>query len=485
MYPDSRKKTYEDLASILEIEPKELHKILYKIPENKKYRVFNIPKKTHGNRVISKPMQCIKELQKKMAEHLNEAYTAKACSYGFERTKDIKQNALRHLKSRAVLNIDLEDFFGSINFGRVFGLMKSEPFNFDSKSSAAIARLTTHENKLPQGAPSSPILSNMIARRLDGRLTKLASRNKLIYTRYVDDITFSTTCPDFNKAIVDHGFLNDVVLGHELLQAIEREGFSVNTDKSRKLNNMVRKDVTGIIINEFANVRRLYINSVFGMIYSWKKHGYDNAQKIYIEKYFNRGPKKKTNPGLYRSVIIGKISYIAFVRGWDDTVVHKLCVKYCEVDENPPKKIKILGDLKMKYDIFLGHASEEKESVAIPLYEKLVELKVRVFIDTVEIKWGDSLTRIINRALTESKYFLAIISVNSIKKSWPDSEMNSAIARVINGKQKILPLFVGTESEIETCKRHYSLISDRLYKEYKDNPEEIASEIMEMLNSQT
>lgn len=474
---------FSTLARELKIEPKKLAYVIYVLPDNKKYTSFQIPKKSGGVRTISKPVSQLLNIQRNFKDFLLSFYTPKPCSHGFEKERNIKTNALKHLKSKILLNIDIKDFFGSINFGRVYGLLSSKPFNFDKQAAAAGAKLVTFQNKLPQGAPTSPVISNMIARRLDGSLTSLALRNKSIYTRYVDDITISTTHLSLDKSIVKSGKLDDVIVGDELKKIIEKEGFEINQNKTRQLNNFVRKEVTGITINEFPNVKRTYINSIFGMIHSWKKFGYANASLNYSTKYLKIPPKGKPNLGLYRSVIIGKIGFVAHVRGWDDVVVSKLCRKYCECDSNPPKRIQTVGGLSLEFDVFLGHASEQKETVAKPLYDSLVKLGMRPFIDVVEIKWGDSLTKLINKGLSEAEYFVAIISINSIKKSWPDTEMNAAIARQINGKQKVLPLFVGTREEIEKCKSHYSLISDKLYKVWDNNPDQIAQEINGLFQS--
>jgi RNA-directed DNA polymerase len=477
------KKDFGELSKILEIEPKKLSYILYVIPDKKKYVSFQVPKKTGGHRNIHSPVPELMSVQRNFKDYLLTIYNRKKCSHGFEQDYSILSNAKVHLKSKVVLNIDLKDFFESINFGRVYGLFCSQPFNFDQKASAAIAKLVTYENILPQGAPTSPILSNMIIRRMDNNFIQLAKKTKSIYTRYVDDITFSTTQANFDKKIINSGEFTEVVLSNEIQGIIEKNGFQIKKNKTRLLRNSVRKEVTGITINEFPNVRRKYINSIFGMIYSWKKYGYESAQKVYIDKYLKDTEKTKVTKTLYRSVIIGRIGYVAFVRGWDDVVVHKLCRKYYECDENPPKRIKAIGDIEMKFDVFIGHASEQKSSIAKPIYDELVKAGIKTFIDSVEIKWGDSLTRIINKALADSEYFLAIISIDSVKKSWPEREMNAAISRLISGKQKVLPLFVGTPAEIEECKNYYSLTSDILYKEWNNNAQEIADEIILMLSS--
>ncbi len=478
----SKQITLEDISARLEINISKLSYIIYKIPDNKKYFNFEIPKKNGGKRSISKPVPKLMNVQRKVKDYLLSFYISKPCSHGFEVNRNIKTNAERHLKGKLLLNIDIKDFFGSINFGRIFGLLSNKPFNFDKKAAASIAKLVIYNNSLPQGAPTSPILSNMIARRMDSSLIKLASKSRATYTRYVDDITFSTTYNRFDKNIVDSGNFDEVIVGRMLIQTINKEGFEINHRKTRLLNKYVRKEVTEITINEFPNVRRKYINSIFGMIFSWKKHGYEQSLQIYKVKYLKLNPSSDVSPNLYRSIIIGKISFVAHIRGWDDVVVSKLCRRYCECDSEPPKRIKAIGELSMKYNVFIGHASEQKDDIAKPLFDELTKLGIKTFIDIVEIKWGDSLTKLINKSLAEAEYFLAIISIDSIGKSWPDTEMNAAIARQIDGKQKVLPLFVGTKTQIDECKNHYSLISDKLYKEWNNNPQEVAQEIKDLIS---
>lgn len=98
-----------------------------------------------------------------------------------------------HKNKRYILNIDLENFFNSFHFGRVMGYFnKNRYFNFDKKMSIIIAQLCCLNGALPQGAPTSPIISNLICRIFDYRILKITKKYKLNYTRYADDLTFST-----------------------------------------------------------------------------------------------------------------------------------------------------------------------------------------------------------------------------------------------------------------------------------------------------
>ena len=114
MNSGSKKISFEDLASKLEINPSKLSYIIYKLPDNKKYFHFEIPKKTGGKRRISKPVPKLMSVQRKVKDYLLTFYISKPCSHGFEINRNIKTNAERHQNGKLLLNIDIKDFFGSI-----------------------------------------------------------------------------------------------------------------------------------------------------------------------------------------------------------------------------------------------------------------------------------------------------------------------------------------------------------------------------------
>ncbi|MOA29972.1 TIR domain protein [compost metagenome] len=135
------------------------------------------------------------------------------------------------------------------------------------------------------------------------------------------------------------------------------------------------------------------------------------------------------------------------------------------------------------YDIFICHASEDKDLIAIPLYKALCDRNIPTFIDHVEIAWGDSLIDKINNALAKAKYVVAILSENSVEKEWPKKELNSVLAREIsNGKVKLLTL-VKKEDE-EAIADKIPLTHDKRYMVYDDNADFIADEVRKMLDNQ-
>ncbi|MFM7372884.1 MAG: reverse transcriptase domain-containing protein, partial [Sphaerospermopsis kisseleviana] len=106
-------------------------------------------------------------------------------------------NAKNHCNKKFVLNLDIKDFFPTITQQRIRGVMMSPPYNLPSQIATTISHICCYEGKLPQGAPTSPIISNIVCAKLDSELRLLAKQNKCFYTRYADDITFSTIVKNF------------------------------------------------------------------------------------------------------------------------------------------------------------------------------------------------------------------------------------------------------------------------------------------------
>ena len=359
----------------------------------------------------------------------------------------------------------------------------ARPFNMGHPAATVMAQICTQDGHLPQGSPLSPILSNFIATDLDKKLIKIAKKYTLTYSRYADDITFSSTQSSFPKAIASWEGVNPVTsnieLGEILIHQIKTSGFQVNYEKVRMQIRTVRQEVTGLTVNEFPNISRSYIRNLRGALHAWRKYGLLEAENTLIEKYATSPPNIPTEErdGTYfKNVLYGKIAFVKMVRGEEDDIYMKLCLEAGNLDLDPPKFIKEIRFMHEQYDVFISHASEDKDLIVRPIYEELVNRGVLTFLDEVHINWGDSLTKKINHALGQSKFVLAVLSKNSVKKNWPLKEINAALAREINGKQKILPLIVG-EPDLSTL----SLLEDKLHIKWKGNKEEIAEMICGLL----
>ena len=298
----SNTKSRAELAELLDITDKSLIYFLYRRPVSERYLSFEIPKKNGGVRVISTPASHLKVAQKKLSDLLYEIYVPYLETHGFVKNKSILSNAKMHVsankKPKWVLNIDIKDFFSAINFGRVYKLFLSPPYSFNKEISTLLAQICCHENKLPQGAPSSPIISNLICRRLDRQLRKIARDNSCEYSRYADDITFSSKKKYFPKSIaklIENDESKSVVkLSHELHYAIKSNGFELNFEKLRLAHHSQHLEVTGLTVNEKPNVNREYVRELRSMLHAWEKYGLENAQKVFNEKFSikSRSPQK-------------------------------------------------------------------------------------------------------------------------------------------------------------------------------------------------
>ncbi len=301
-----------DLSFFLDIEYSSLIYHLYKVPDDKKYKVFSIPKKTGGIRDICAPISNLKLIQKALSTILYEIHKPKSSSHGFIKGRDIVSNARTHARKRYVLNIDLKDFFATINFGRVLGAFKSYPFNFNQNVAALLANVCCYKNALPQGSPASPIMSDIICVTLDKSLIQFAKEHHLTYTRYADDITFSSNRKISFENVVST-LNNDSIISTELESIIQSCGFNINHDKVRfRINKSQRVEVTGLTVNQFPNVRRIYIrNKINAVLHAIDKHGITKAQQKFNNK-FDEKQRLKIHPNLFK-VVCGRIGFIKHV----------------------------------------------------------------------------------------------------------------------------------------------------------------------------
>lgn len=276
-------KSLSDLASLVCFEPKFVSFLLYKMPPGQKYKSFQIPKKNGGTRLIQAPTPRLKVLQRGLAALLYECVQEidagkpkSSISHGFQKGRSILTNAAPHRARRYVLNFDLEGFFPSINFGRVRGFfIKSSAFKLHENVATVIAQIACHDNSLPQGSPCSPIISELIAQRLDMKLVQVAKKYKCTFTRYADDITFSSNQKDFPTAIAFCNQAGDTEwsLGQELVQAITSQDFKLNISKTRMQFRGSRQLVTGLVVNEKVNTRATYKQYARAMCNSLFKTG--------------------------------------------------------------------------------------------------------------------------------------------------------------------------------------------------------------------
>lgn len=322
-----------DLANILEIPAKSISYLLYKRPKKELYKEFEIPKKTGGVRTISAPCAELKYLQKQLAKLLQECsdeieksavaknnlhlkyreLKKRSLSHGFKPGYSIVTNAASHRNKNLVLNIDLHDFFGSIHFGRIRGyFIKNNNFKLNQKVATVVAQIASHENALPQGSPCSPIISNLIAHVLDIKLAKIAYAEKCTYSRYADDITFSTNKKSFPESLAKciDPEAHSWVAGTVLEGAIRTSWFSLNPKKTRFQYRDSRQTVTGLTVNSKVNVRAEYHRTAKAMTHKLFRTG-----SFEVLKANKEGVTEKTLGSVHQ--LNGILSFIYMINDYN------------------------------------------------------------------------------------------------------------------------------------------------------------------------
>lgn len=401
------RKIYQDTK------PLKIQNLTYYAFKNKKnYTSFLLPKKSGGNRTINIPIGGLKHIQSTLNIILQSVYKPQTPAHGFRRNRSVVTNAQMHIGKNYVYNIDLKDFFPSIHKARIEKRLQLPPFNLNGERSelaTIISRLTTQkvveckksdtgevvilsDNNfssmellqkiakkskiklldsyevirkyavLPQGAPTSPVISNIICDRLDKRLMGLAKRFNVKYTRYADDITFSSMHNIYQK---DSEFIS------EMHRIIKEQNFEINSKKTRLQKRGFRQEVTGIIVNDKTNVNRRYIKQLRAMLYSIEKFGLKKAQKNFEKHYKNdKGHVKKEVPNML-SVLSGKLDYLKMVKGFDDKTYKKLLKRF-DLIINPNQQTSTQTNNNKK--VLKGKSSKINNSERIHNPKELVRL---------------------------------------------------------------------------------------------------------------
>jgi RNA-directed DNA polymerase len=304
------------------------------------YHEFSIPKKNGTNRIITAPTNQLKMLQTILNVLLNVVVIPHEKAYGFVSGKSIVENARIHIKKNYVYNIDLKDFFHSVDQARVWTCLRLKPLNLVGDRTNERDRIANmiaaicckkilverldlasgkvvpvHKNVLPQGAPTSPILTNLVCQKLDFLLNRLAKNYNVKYSRYADDITFSSNKDLFqaegdflirvNKIIVD-------------------QGFRINESKVRLQSAGYRQEVTGLTVNEGVNVSKIYIKEIRKWLYLWERYGYVRAFEYYCESM----QKKEKDAKILEQVLRGKLNFLSMVKGKGNATYQSLMNRF-------------------------------------------------------------------------------------------------------------------------------------------------------------
>jgi len=319
---------------LLGMKPAALAYILYKLSPAQKYKSFDIEKRSGGVREIMAPEPRLKLVQRRLADLLLRCQSEIEVSigvkdegtlaHGFKPRLSISTNAQKHRNRRWVFNADIEDFFPTINFGRVYGFFqKNHHFALSRPVVTIIAQIACHQNRLPQGSPCSPVISNIIAHILDIHLNDLASKHNCTYTRYADDLTFSTNEKYFPRAIAkrQEGDIHEWWPGPDFRKVLKSNGFKLNPQKTRMQYCDSRQEVTGLVVNEKINVRQNYYKDVRAM----------TRQLVTGNKPFVTLAAKKIE--LSRDQLRGMLNFIFFIKSSEN---ERIGIAFDKGKDKPP-----------------------------------------------------------------------------------------------------------------------------------------------------
>ena len=264
------------------------------------YKEYKIPKRSGGFRVIDEPLPNLKEIQRWILDNIllspDIVGTVSSVATAFIPERDIILNARPHVGRRVVICMDIKDFFPSVKWYAVYLVFVGIGYKKDV--AGMLAHLCTLRDSLPQGAPTSPMLSNLVLRRIDNKIASFCEKKGVTYTRYADDLTFSMD--DKMKYGVLMSYVRDMV---------RKGGFTINERKTKVYHRNHAQYVTGIVVNERLHVARKYRRDIRQEIYYLQKYGLPDHYSR-IETRFSRGA--------YLNHLLGKINFVVHVNPEDE-----------------------------------------------------------------------------------------------------------------------------------------------------------------------
>ncbi len=340
----------EDLINLLNLSQSDLLSII-----NNEYHQFEVRNRKGGTRKVQAPNERLKAIQDELLIYLNSIQVTKfndlqPHSFAYtktisnkqpnKRSKNIVSNAQLHVRKKLVVNIDIMNFFNSIENSHLQTLFKNYPYYFDDQVSDLLIKIVSKDNKLPVGAPTSPIISNMVMLKVDQELMNIPN---VTYSRFSDDITFSTNRFEKNEA--------QLLINHAK-ETLTQYGFHLNPKKVKIMRNTDQQLVTGLIVNEKVNVPRSYIRSIKAIMHNVHIKGWDvaaidyynkNGRRSYFKNISNEFICSNYSLGYYYSHFIkyhfqaslsGMINHVGYIRGKKDEVFLNLRADFEALTKN-------------------------------------------------------------------------------------------------------------------------------------------------------
>lgn len=266
--------TVQDLLTLFQLSERNLYKLTNR--QRYYYRIFSIPKRTGGYRTIEAPTPLLKKIQQQILENFLEPHPVSRFAKAYKKGATLKEMARFHVKQHMVVRIDLTDFFGSLKEVSVFRFFRQQ--GYSEAVTVILTKLTTYKGALPQGAPTSPTLSNILMRKIDEKVGSYCSENKIRYTRYADDLVFS-------------GNFSIKRLLAKLHTVLAPQQLRLNNQKTRVMRRHSTQMVTGLVVNDRLGIKRDTRRKLRQELYYSEKFGIEshlvaiNEKQRYLENY--------------------------------------------------------------------------------------------------------------------------------------------------------------------------------------------------------
>ena len=310
-------------------------------------KTFRLRKKHGGYREITAPKGGLRGILNALNILLQTYDEPTPWAFGFVCGRSVVDNARPHVGKRYILNLDLKDFFPTITRQQVADCLTAEPFGFSSLAAKLVSGLATvrtknNEEVLAQGFATSPTLSNFICREMDKEIASIATAQGITFTRYADDLTFSSDADILRP---------QGELVQQVKTIVERYGFRLNEEKTHLQRRGRRQEVTGLMVTEKVNVSRRYVREIRSLLYIWERYGYEDACQAAWKSYRQQHGKTKGHQHCVplNAVLRGKLNYMKMVRGADDPLYQRFVSRYTSLQQRSK------GDIKeVAYKAYMG-----------------------------------------------------------------------------------------------------------------------------------
>ncbi|MFC6101223.1 reverse transcriptase domain-containing protein [Olivibacter domesticus] len=255
------------------------------------YRSFTIKKSNGKLRTLMEPLPSLKEIQTWILENMLSEIPVSKFAKAYVKHRSLKENVKHHNNKEGVLTCDIATFYDSVRFKDIEKIFNE--LGYSEVMSNLLAKLTTFNGSLPQGAPTSPYLSNLVLREFDQKISDYCINNNIRYTRYADDLTFS-------------GEVKSLKLKNLVEAELNKLGLELNPDKTKLRKFSQRQMVTGIVVNEKTQIPKFERNFIRNEVHFLTRFG--------LKDHLRKTKNKREN---YLLHLLGKINFALHINPAD------------------------------------------------------------------------------------------------------------------------------------------------------------------------